>query len=69
MLFRSVGTVNIDLNDLDSLMKCLDLFSPEDINAILRKIMEVRQTRDAMREIDNMKNTPVKQAEEKEEEE
>ena len=65
----SVGTVNIDLNDLDSLMKCLDLFSPEDINAILRKIMEVRQTRDAMREIDNMKNTPVKQAEEKEEEE
>lgn len=64
----SVGTVNIDLNDLDSLMKCLDMFSPEDINAILRKIMEVRQTRDAMQEIDNLKDTPVEQAESKEEE-
>lgn len=65
----SVGTVNIDLNDLDSLMKCLDMFSPEDINAILRKITEVRQSRDAMQEIDNMKNTAVEQAEKKEEEE
>ncbi len=65
----SVGTVNIDLNDLDSLMKCLDMFSPEDVNAILRKITEVRQTRDAMQEIDNMKNTPVEQAEEEEDEE
>lgn len=65
----SVGTVNIDLNDLDSLMKCLDMFSPEDINAILRAITEVRQRRDAMQEIDNMRNTPVEQAEKKEEEE
>ena len=65
----SVGTVNIDLNDLDSLMKCLDMFSPEDINAILRKITEVRQTRDAMQEIDDMKNTPVEQAKDKEDEE
>lgn len=63
----SVGTVNIDLNDLDSLMKCLDMFSPEDINAILRKIMEVRQTRDALQKIDNLKNTVVEQAETKEE--
>ncbi len=63
----SVGTVNIDLNDLDSLMKCLDMFSPEDINAILRKITEVRQTRDAMQEIDDLKNTPVEQAEQKDE--
>lgn len=55
----SVGTVNIDLNDLDSLMKCLDMFSPEDMNAILRAITEVRQSRDALQEIDNMKNTPV----------
>lgn len=61
----SVGTVNIDLNDLDSLMKCLDMFSPEDLNAILRKITEVRQSRDAMQEIDNMKNTPVEQADDK----
>lgn len=59
----SVGVVNIDLNDLDSLMKCLDLFTPEDINAILRKITEVKQTRDALQEIDNMKNQPVEQAE------
>ena len=65
----SVGTVNIDLNDLDSLMKCLDMFSPEDLNAILRKITEVRQSRDAMQEIDNMKNTPVQRAKEKEDEE
>ena len=65
----SVGTVNIDLNDLDSLMKCLDMFSPEDLNAILRKITEVRQSRDAMQEIDDMKNTPVEQAEDKEDEE
>ncbi|MCM1122564.1 MAG: hypothetical protein NC416_08275 [Eubacterium sp.] len=65
----SVGTVNIDLNDLDSLMKCLDMFSPEDLNAILRKITEVRQSRDAMQEIDNMKNTPVERAKEKEDEE
>ncbi|MBD5450721.1 MAG: hypothetical protein HDR28_11350 [Lachnospiraceae bacterium] len=65
----SVGTVNIDLNDLDSLMKCLDMFSPEDLNAILRKITEVRQSRDAMQEIDDMKNTPVEGAEKKEDEE
>lgn len=65
----SVGNVKIDLNDLDSLMKCLDMFSPEDINAILRKITEVRQSRDALQEIDNMKNTPVRQAEKKEDEE
>ncbi len=64
----SVGTVNIDLNDLDSLMKCLDMFSPEDINAILRAITEVRQSRDALREIDNMRNTSVEQAGEKEDE-
>lgn len=62
----SVGTVHIDLNDLDSLMKCLDMFSPEDLNLILRKITEVRQTKDAMQEIDNMKNTPVEGAKEKE---
>ena len=65
----SVGTVNIDLNDLDSLMKCLDMFSPEDLNAILRKITEVRQSRDAMQEIDDMKNTPVERADDKENEE
>lgn len=63
----SVGTVHIDLNDLNSLMKCLDMFSPEDLNLILRKITEVRQTKDAMQEIDNMKNTPVEGAKEKEE--
>ena len=64
----SVGAVNIDLNDLDSLMKCLDMFSPEDINAILRKITEVRQSRDTMQEIDNMRNQPVEQAKDSDEE-
>lgn len=63
----SVGTVHIDLNDIESLMKCLDMFSPEDINLILRKITEVRQSKDALQEIDNMKNTPVEGAEDKEE--
>lgn len=52
----SVGTVNVDLNDMTSLMKCLDLFSPEDLNAILRKIQEVKQAREAMNEIDRMQD-------------
>ena len=65
----SVGTVNIDLNDMDSLMKCLDMFSPEDINAILRKITEVKQARDALREIDDMSNQPVEQAKETDDDE
>ncbi len=64
----SVGTVHIDLNDIDSLMKCLDMFSPEDLNLILRKITEVRQCKDALQEIDQMRNTPVESAKEKEEE-
>lgn len=64
----SVGTVHIDLNDIDSLMKCLDMFSPEDLNLILRKITEARQSRDALQEIDNLKNTPAEKAAEKEEE-
>lgn len=64
----SVGTVHIDLNDIDSLMKCLDMFSPEDINLILRKITEVRQCKDALQEIDQMRNTPVERSEEQEDE-
>lgn len=63
----SVGTVHIDLNDMEGLMKCLDMFSPADINLILRKITEVRQSKDALQEIDNMRNTPVERAEEEEE--
>lgn len=50
----SVGTVKIDLNDMTGLMKCLDLFSPEDVNAIMRKITEVRQAREAKTQIDKM---------------
>lgn len=56
----SVGTVNIDLNDTTSLMKCLDLFSPEDINAILKKIQEVKQTEEALEEIDRMQDELMK---------
>jgi len=56
----SVGVVNIDLNDMTSLMKCLDLFSPEDINAILKKITEVKQAREAMNQIDRMEDELVK---------
>lgn len=65
----SVGVVNIDLNDMDGLMNCLDMFSPEDVTLIMRKITEVKQARDAMQEIDNMKSTPVEQAKDNEEEE
>lgn len=65
----SVGVVNIDLNDIESLMKCLDMFTPEDINAILRKITEVKQARDALQEIDNMRNQPVQRAKEVDDEE
>lgn len=64
----SVGTVHIDLNDIESLMRCLDMFSPEDINLILRKITEVRQCKDALQEIDQMRNTPVERSEEQEDE-
>ena len=64
----SVGTVHIDLNDIESLMRCLDMFSPEDINLILRKITEVRQCKDALQEIDQLRNTPVERSEEQEDE-
>lgn len=64
----SVGTVHIDLNDIESLMRCLDMFSPEDINLILRKITEVRQCKDALPEIDQLRNTPVERSEEQEDE-
>lgn len=56
----SVGTVNVDLNDMTSLMKCLDLFSPEDLNAILKKIQEVKQSREALSQIDRMQDELVK---------
>ena len=55
-----VGVVNIDLNDTTSLMKCLDLFSPEDLNAILKKIQEVKQSREALNQIDRMQDELVK---------
>lgn len=50
----SVGTVNIDLNDMEGLSKCLDMFSPEDIKLIMGKILEVQQAREALRQIDDM---------------
>ncbi|MCM1268299.1 MAG: hypothetical protein NC302_10380 [Bacteroidales bacterium] len=63
----SVGTVKIDLNDTASLMKCLDLFSPEDINAILAKIQETKQAREALNEIDRMQDKLMKNVREQEE--
>ena len=60
--------MHIDLNDIESLMRCLDMFSPEDINLILRKITEVRQCKDALQEIDQLRNTPVERSEEQEDE-
>ncbi|MDE7176373.1 MAG: hypothetical protein K2O59_01025 [Lachnospiraceae bacterium] len=56
----SVGSVKIDLNDMTSLMKCLDLFSPEDINAILKRITEVKQAREALNQIDRMQDELMK---------
>lgn len=50
----SVGTVNIDLNDMEGLSKCLDMFSPEDVKLIMRKILEVKQAREAQKQIDDM---------------
>lgn len=62
----SVGTVIVDLNDMTSLMKCLDLFSPEDINAIMKKITEVKQAREALNQIDQMEDELVENNQEEE---
>ena len=56
----SVGAVKIDLNDMTSLMKCLDMFSPEDINLIMKKITEVKQAREALSQIDRMQDELMK---------
>lgn len=63
----SVGTVKVDLNDTTSLMKCLDMFSPEDINAILKKIQEVKQAREALRDIERMQDKLMQNDRDKEE--
>lgn len=64
----SVGTVKIDLNDTTSLMKCLDMFSPDDVTAIMKKIMEVKQAREAMRQIDRMQDELMKNDRDQEQE-
>lgn len=64
----SVGTVKVDLNDMTSLMKCLDLFSPEDLNAILAKIQEVKQRREALSQIERMQDELVKNGREQKKE-
>ena len=63
----SVGAVKIDLNDTTSLMKCLDMFSPEDINLIMKKITEVKQAREALSQIDRMQDELMKDDRKKEE--
>lgn len=65
----SVGVVNIDLNDMGSLMKCLDMFSPEDVTAIMHEILKVKQARDALRELDETKSEPIEQTEDEAENE
>ena len=52
----SVGTVDIDLNDTKSVMKCLDLFSPEDVTAIMREITKANQLRAAGQELEDMED-------------
>lgn len=51
-VYTSVGTVKIDLNDMEGLSKCLDMFSPEDMERIMRKIMEEKQAREAQKQMD-----------------
>lgn len=65
----SVGVVNIDLNDMGGLMKCLDMFSPEDVTAIMHEILKVKQARDALRELDETENEAVEQTEDEPEDE
>lgn len=60
----SVGVVNIDLNDMEGLSKCLDMFSPEDIKLIMGKILEAQQAREAQRQLDDMGSELVKNKEE-----
>lgn len=60
----SVGMVNIDMNDTESVMKCLDLFSPEDVTAIMREITKATQLRVAERELNDIKNEIVGQMKE-----
>ena len=49
----SVGAVNIDMNDLSSLGKCMDLFSPEDQKKILEGITKYKMAKHAEAELDD----------------
>lgn len=57
----SVGTVKVDLNDVESVMKCLDLFSPEDVSAIMREITKGNQLRNAKYEMEEAEDELIRQ--------
>lgn len=58
----SVGTVNIDMNDLGSVGKCLDLFSPEDQKKILEAITKYKMAKQAERECEEAEDASPEEA-------
>lgn len=56
----SVGAVKIDMNDLASVGRCMDLFSPEDQNKILEGITKYKMAKHAEAEMDENEAEIVK---------
>ncbi|SKB83803.1 hypothetical protein SAMN06296386_106117 [Lachnospiraceae bacterium] len=52
----SGGNLKVNVNNLDELAKAVGMFSPEDLNAILRAIAEYNQCKRKMEEIEEEKH-------------
>lgn len=59
------GTLQVNRDNIDDLSKAIGMFSPEDVNRILRAISKDAQCQKNLQEIDEMKNK-IGEAEEKE---
>lgn len=59
------GTLQVNRDNIDDLAKAIGMFSPEDVNRILRAISKDAQCQSNLQEIDEMKNR-IGEAEEKE---
>lgn len=59
------GTLQVNRDNIDDLSKAIGMFSPEDVNRILRAISKDAQCQSNLQEIDEMKNR-IGEAEEKE---
>lgn len=59
------GTLQVNRDNIDDLSKAIGMFSPEDVNRILRAISRDAQCQKNLAEIDEMKNR-IGEAEEKE---